>query len=186
MNTTNEQAIENAHGELVSQQQLKVVEGYVGSMTSLNQETKFYERYSCLRITVGILKEMSDFSLLRENLGFLLITLSNFFIFFGYFTPFLYITNIAIDNGIPKELASYLISIIGIVNIPARMAYGFIADRRFILPINLNTFSVVVGTVPLFFYFKLQLAFWSQVVFAIAFAIGIGKNGILLGIENLN
>lgn len=150
------------------------LETYHGSVYSLNEVTpKFYERYSCLRITVGILKEMSDFSLLRQNLGFLLITLSNFFIFFGYFTPFLYITKIAEENGVPKEEASFLISIIGIVNIPARMAYGFIADRRIILPINLNTFSVIVGTVPLFLYFKLAEAYWSQVIFAVAFAIGI-------------
>lgn len=179
MNTTDEQqTIESggAHGEPVTQAQLQVVEGYLGSMCSLNQKTKFYERYSCLRISVGILKEMSDFSLLKENLGFLLITLSNFFIFFGYFTPFLYITKIAEENGIPKERAAMLISIIGIVNIPARMAYGFVADRRFILPINLNTFSVIVGTVPLFFYFQLQLAFWSQIVFSVLFAIGIGKS----------
>lgn len=150
------------------------LETYHGSVYSLNEVTpKFYERYSCLRITVGILKEMSDFSLLRHNLGFLLITLSNFFIFFGYFTPFLYITKIAEENGVSKESASFLISIIGIVNIPARMAYGFVADRRIILPINLNTFSVIVGTVPLFLYFKLHLAYWSHVVFAVAFAIGI-------------
>lgn len=179
MNATDENAIENAHGEPVSPSQLRVVEGFVGSMCSLNEKTKFYERYACLRITVGILKEMSDFSLLRENLGFLLITLSNFFIFFGYFTPFLYITKIAEENGIPKESASLLISIIGIVNIPARMLYGFIADRRIILPINLNTFSVIVGTLPLFFYFKLQAAFWSQIFFAVAFAIGIGKTNLL-------
>jgi len=150
------------------------LETYHGSVYSLNEVTpKFYERYSCLRITVDILKEMSDFSLLRQNLGFLLITLSNFFIFFGYFTPFLYITKIAEDNGVPKGEASFLISIIGIVNIPARMAYGFIADRRIILPINLNTFSVIIGTVPLFLYFKLSEAYWSQVIFAVAFATGI-------------
>lgn len=132
-----------------------------------------------MRITVGILKEMSDFSLLRQNLGFLLITLSNFFIFFGYFTPFLYITKIAEENHIPKESASLLISIIGIVNIPARMAYGFVADRRFIAPINLNTFSVVLGTLPLFFYFKLQVAFWSQILFSVLFAIGIGTRPLI-------
>lgn len=153
----------------------KAIEGYTGSVLSLNEvKSKFYERNSCMRISVSILKEMSDFSLLKQNIGFLLITLSNFFIFFGYFTPFLYITKMAEENGIPPSQASFLISIIGIVNIPARMAYGFVADKRFILPINLNTFAVLIGTLPLYFYFYLQYAFWSQAVFAVLLAMGIG------------
>lgn len=155
----------------------KVIETFHGSVYSLNEfEPKFYERNACLRITFGILKEMSDFTLLKQNFGFLLITLSNFFIFFGYFTPFLYITKIAVENKIDN--ASLLISIIGIVNIPARMAYGFIADRRFISPINLNTLSVAIGTIPLYFYFMLQYNFWTQATFAVFFAIGIGKTKI--------
>lgn len=155
----------------------KVLETYHGSVYSLNEfEPKFYERNSCLRLTVGILKEMSDFKLLKENFAFALIVMSNFILFTGYFTPFLYITKVAEMNDIPKNRASLLISIIGIVNIPARMIYGFIADRRYIAPINLNTFSVLVATVPLFFYFTLQKTFITQIIFSIAFAIGIGKN----------
>jgi len=77
-----------------------------------------------MRITVGILKEMTDFKLLCENWQFLLITLSNFFIFSGYFCPFMFITKIADTNGI--ENSSYLISIIGndlLVLFNLRIAY---------------------------------------------------------------
>lgn len=155
----------------------KVIATYHGSVLSLNQRENipFYERNTFLRIAVGILKEMTDFRLLCENVGFLLITLSNFFIFTGYFTPFLYLTDLAHQFGTPKSQASFLISIIGIVNIPARMLYGFVADRRFVSAINLNTFAVVLGTVPLFIFTLLVKTYWSQVVFAIVFAIGIGK-----------
>lgn len=158
--------------------QSQVVEGFLGSMHSLPPpepaEPKFYERNSCCRITVGILKEMTDFSLLCQNFGFLLIVLSNFFIFSGFFTPFLYITKIAESHGISKEKAAFLISIVGIVNIPMRMLFGFIADRKFIAAINLNSFSIAVSTIGLFLYFKLQYAYWSNVLFAILLAIGIG------------
>lgn len=154
----------------------KVVEGFSGSMASLpppETKPKFYER-SCCRVTLGILKEMSDFRLLVQNLGFFLIVLSNFFVFSGFFTPFLYMTKIAQEQGIPTAKAALLISIVGAVNIPTRMLFGFIADRRFIAPINLNTFSIAISTVALFLYFKLCVAFWSSVIFSILLATGIG------------
>ena len=66
---------------------------------------------ACLKLTVNILKETFNFRLLIENWRFLLITISNFFIFTGYFTPFLFITKIAQDNNIPN--ASFILSIIG-------------------------------------------------------------------------
>lgn len=91
----------------------EIVHSYVGSMLSINQKVPFYERNSFLRISVGILREMTDFRLLCENWGFLLITLSNFFLFVGYFTPFLYIASISEDIIKDKEKAAFLISIIG-------------------------------------------------------------------------
>ena len=69
------------------------------------------DRYPFFKILIGILKEMTDFRLLIQNWQFLLITLSNFIIFTGYFTPFLFITKIAQDNGIPN--APFILSIIG-------------------------------------------------------------------------
>ena len=57
------------------------------------------------------------------------------------------------------------------------MLYGFIADRKIISAVNLNTFAVAVATVPLFLYpHVLCLTYATQIVFAIFFAIGIGKN----------
>ena len=67
---------------------------------------------------------------------------------------------------------SYLLSIIGIVNIPVRMLFGLVADRKIIAPINLNTMSVMVATAPLFFYFALT-TFSTQAIFSVMFAIGI-------------
>lgn len=158
----------------------QIVQTFGGSVVSLNMEKlPLHQRNAFLRISYGILKEMTDFRLLWKNLGFLLITLSNFFLFTGYFTPFLYITKLAQDNGFSKGQASFLISIIGIVNIPARMLYGFIADRKFISAINLNTFSVMIATIPLFFYKAVQSYYWGQVLFSVLFAVGIaGMNSL--------
>jgi len=161
----------------------KTVQTYIGSVVSLNEGHKsneklpIYQRNKFLRISVGILKEMTDFKLLCENVPFLLITVSNFFIFSGYFITFMYMTKIADDNGI--ENSSWLISIIGIVNIPFRMLYGFIADKKFISAVNLNTLAVLISTAPLFFYPLLQYYFSTQAIFAFLFAVGIaGMNSL--------
>jgi hypothetical protein len=42
-------------------------------------------------IFVEIFKEMTNFKILTKNIPFLLISISNFFLFFGYFIPFIYI-----------------------------------------------------------------------------------------------
>lgn len=55
------------------------------------------------------------------------------------------------------------------------MIYGFIADKRYITAINLNTFSVLLATLSLMFYFALQYTLATHAVFSIVFAIGIGK-----------
>lgn len=157
----------------------KTVQTFVGSVCSINNSEKdepFYMRNGCLRISIGIIKEMTDFKLLCQNTGFLLITLSNFFLFTGYFTPFLYIVKIAEDMDYTTSQATFLLSIIGIVNIPFRMLFGFIADRRFVSAINLNTFSILIATVPLFFYEVLVQAYWSYVLFTVLFAIGMGNS----------
>ena len=94
----------------------KFVQTYYGSVYSLtnqDEDLPCHQRNACVRITLGILKEMTDFKLLFQNLGFLLITVSNFFLFTGYFAPFLYIVKIATENGIENAKASFLLSIIG-------------------------------------------------------------------------
>ena len=127
---------------------------------------------------------MFNFKLLCQNTGFFLITLSNFFIFIGYFTPFLYLNKLAIDAGHEASSSAFLLSIIGIVNIPFRMMFGFIADRKIISAVNLNTICISIAFVGLLFCEVLLKAYWSCVLFSTLFAIGIGKiiNYILLNI----
>ena len=61
-----------------------------------------------------ILAEMTNFKLLRQNFGFLLITLSNFFLFTGYFLPYIYIVRIADEEGMSNP--DFLLSIMGNLN----------------------------------------------------------------------
>jgi len=180
--------------ELDSTNNFKVVQSFMGSQLSINKKKlPLHQRNKFLRLSIEILKEMTNFKLLTENMSFLLITLSNFILFTGYFLPFLYLIKIADANDI--ENSSVLISIIGITNIPFRMAFGFIADRRIITPVNLNTLSVAVATVPFFFYeLVLQHDIYRQAVFAFLFAVGTaGMNSLttaylvdLVGLEKFS
>jgi hypothetical protein len=54
---------------------------------------------------------MINISLLKENMAFLLITLSGFFVFAGYFIPFLFIPRRAEELKISEY--AWLLSIIG-------------------------------------------------------------------------
>lgn len=164
---------------------VKAISTSHGSVYSLQKVTKnsHKPKNSFLSGLVDIFKDIINFRLLKDRPDILFITISNFFVAFGFFTPFLYITKIAEENSIPNELATLLISIIGIVNIPARLAYGFLADRRFISPVNLNSVAALIATIPLYFYFKLQVTFSLQVLFSIFFAIGTGNSSFGLKIS---
>lgn len=64
---------------------------FSGSVLSLNEVRNLSKKNGTGNLIIGIIKEMGNVSLLSKNIGLLLITLSNFFIFSGYFIPFLFI-----------------------------------------------------------------------------------------------
>jgi uncharacterized membrane protein len=124
------------------------------------------------RISLEILREMSNFKLLKKNKVFLLIVLSNFFCFLGYFTPFIYIIKVPLEYGSTSEQATTLLQIIGIVNIPFRMLFGMIADRKILSAVNLNTLCVSCVTLSLFLFPLLKSEYKYLIGFAVMFAIG--------------
>lgn len=58
---------------------------------------------------------MMDFSHFK-NIPFLLFAISNFLLYTWYDVPYVYIADLAIMKGHSDEDASYLISLIGILN----------------------------------------------------------------------
>jgi MFS family permease len=128
------------------------------------------KKQNCGEVTLTILKNTTNFSLLKENFNFFLITMSNFFIFLVYFIPFIYIPVRAQQLGI--ENYPWILSIIGIVNIPVRIIFGFLADRKFVSAINMNTLCTLTACLILFTFYALT-TFWMQACFAVLFAIAI-------------
>lgn len=156
------------------------IQTYMGSMYSLKSDRlPFHQRNKFLKMALDILKDMANFSLLRENMGFLLITMSNFCLFTGYFIPFIYLVSIA-ETSAGMSDPTLLLSLIGALNIPFRILFGWIVDVKILSGINLNTLCIFFSAVPFFLYQNyLQYTIWGQYVFTIAFAIGAaGMNSL--------
>lgn len=69
---------------------------------------------------------MLDCSLFTSP-SFVIVSLSGFFTVLGLFTPFVYTSQRAVRNGIKKDVAYLLLSVIGISNFVGRFASGIIA-----------------------------------------------------------
>jgi MFS family permease len=133
------------------------------------QETK-KKKENCGQITLSILKNTANFTLLKDNFNFFLITMSNFFIFLVYFIPFIYIPVRAQQLGIDQY--PWILSIIGIVNIPSRIIFGLLADRNFLSAISMNSICTLTACATLFTFYALT-TFWMQACFAVLFAVAI-------------
>ncbi|KAL5019056.1 hypothetical protein ScPMuIL_004778 [Solemya velum] len=100
-----------------------------------------------------LLRMMVDCSLFFNSL-FMLYAVSNFILYFWYDVPYVFVTDRAIENGISETNATFIISILGIVNTVGQILYGLIGDQ----PINLTLFyglSIILAglsvlLVPLF------------------------------------
>ena len=140
------------------------------SNSSLQQQQQQQHKLVCAQIALNIVKETCDLKLLVQNRNFLLLTLSQFFFSIGFFLPFIYIPLRADELGITEY--SWILSVIGIVNIPGRLVFGFLADRRYLSSINLNTIATGIIAIIVLIYFSFT-SFGTQIFFAIIFAIGM-------------
>ena len=72
---------------------------------------------------LAVLKEMMNFKLLADPL-FFLIGISNAFAMIGFYTPFVYLPNMAIVTGISVPDASFLVSVMS-VTFPSKCSFVF-------------------------------------------------------------
>ncbi|XP_076665805.1 monocarboxylate transporter 9 isoform X2 [Andrena cerasifolii] len=92
------------------------------------------------------LATMMDISLLK-NPVFLLIGISNVFGMAGLYVPFVYLVEAAVKDGIERNSASFLLSIIGITNTVGRVACGYIADFPQVDSLLLNNICLIISTI---------------------------------------
>ncbi|XP_011504316.1 PREDICTED: monocarboxylate transporter 12 [Ceratosolen solmsi marchali] len=103
----------------------------------------------CLEIPESFkeaLGTMMDISLLK-NPAFLLICISNVFGMAGLYIPFFYLVDAAVQRGVERKYASWLLSVIGITNTVGRVACGYVADFPQVDSLLLNNVCLIVATI---------------------------------------
>lgn len=150
------------------------------------------ETCSCLPPSFrNALGTMLDVSLLKNG-AFMFIGLANIFGFCGLYVPFVYLVDMAQMDGIDPSSATFLLSIIGIVNTFGRIICGYIADFPSVDALFLNNVCLIIATVavgatPLFSTYAGYVL--VAVVFGIAISGYISLTSIilvdLLGLDKL-
>lgn len=140
---------------------------------------------------IAVLKEMMNFKLLADPI-FLLVGVSNAVAMIGFYTPFVYLPNMAVATGVSVADASFLVSVIGISNTLGRVLAGWVSDFAWVNPLVMTNVAIILSafTVAIF---PLCSAYWSFTVCALAFgffvAAYISLTSIvlveLMGLDNL-
>jgi len=140
---------------------------------------------------LAVLREMMNFRLLADPL-FFLIGISNAFAMIGFYTPFVYLPNMAIVTGVSVPDASFLVSVIGISNTLGRVLAGWVSDFSWVNSLVMTNTAIILSAITVA-VFPLCSSYWSFVVCALAFgffvAAYISLTSIvlvdLLGLDNL-
>ncbi|XP_015822514.1 monocarboxylate transporter 1 [Nothobranchius furzeri] len=74
-----------------------------------------------------------DLSLFKHR-GFLLYLLGNVIMFFGLFSPLIFLSNYAKSKDISKEKAAFLLSVLALVDMFARPSMGLLANTKWVRP----------------------------------------------------
>uniref|UniRef100_A0A1B6C2J0 Major facilitator superfamily (MFS) profile domain-containing protein n=1 Tax=Clastoptera arizonana TaxID=38151 RepID=A0A1B6C2J0_9HEMI len=102
---------------------------YRNSMTTIAKEK--VEWYAGLWELWYLLADMLDLSHF-SNIRFLLFAISNFLLYTWYDVPYVYLADNAIEMGINETDASFLISVIGILNMIGEIALGWAGDKAWV------------------------------------------------------
>lgn len=86
---------------------------------------------SCAGIRARLPPRRSQFFLLSafKDLHYLAVTCATFLMILGVFTPIFYIPTYAVEHGMSKELASYLVAVLNGASLLGRVLPGVLADR---------------------------------------------------------
>ncbi|XP_008278347.1 monocarboxylate transporter 2-like [Stegastes partitus] len=126
------------------------------------------------RSFVKNLKTFLDISFFKDR-GFVIYLIGNVMFIFGAYAPIVFLSAYAINQGVEKYSAAYLLSIMGFVDMFVRPGTGLIANSKWIRPRIQYFFSfamVFQGTCHLLCPLIKSYAF--LVVYAVFFGIGFG------------
>ncbi|XP_071993721.1 monocarboxylate transporter 1-like [Engystomops pustulosus] len=92
---------------------------------------------------IETINKFLDFSLFTHR-GFLIYLSGHTIMFFGLFTPLVFLSNYAKSKHISKESAAFLLSILAFVDMIARPSMGMVANTKWVRPKVQYFFAVAV------------------------------------------
>ncbi|GMT36940.1 hypothetical protein PFISCL1PPCAC_28237, partial [Pristionchus fissidentatus] len=116
-----------------------------GGLAPEEELDEFYDDSKCKWIPLSIrnaFSEMIDLELLKDPV-MMLLCISNILGMMGFYIPFMFLKDLALANEMDKDLAGYLIPIIGVFNTGGRIFFGWLADRGYVSALAINNFSLV-------------------------------------------
>ncbi|CAL1283660.1 unnamed protein product [Larinioides sclopetarius] len=117
---------------------------YAASVTRIPQEP-IPEDSGCLSPAMrDTFRQMLDMSLLRSP-TFLLLGAGGFLTLAGFFIPFMFVVDRAVQQGITMEEATYILPVIGLTNTIGRVFCGWISDRPSLNALTINNCALVIG-----------------------------------------
>lgn len=99
------------------------------AVKAANSKSEAREQKSVMEIINGFI----DLTLFKHR-GFLLYLLGNVVMFFGLFSPLVFLSNYAKSKEIPKEKAAFLLSVLAFVDMVARPSMGIVASTKWVRP----------------------------------------------------
>ncbi|XP_077053690.1 monocarboxylate transporter 2 isoform X2 [Siphateles boraxobius] len=121
-----------------------------------------------------------DLSLFKHR-GFLIYLSGNVIMFLGFFSPIVFLSSYAKDNGVDEYQAAFLLSILAFVDMFARPSMGLLANSRWIRPRIQYFFSFAVlynGVCHLLV--PLVQSYTGMVVYAVFFGFAFGMVSAVL------
>lgn len=117
---------------------------YAASVTKI-PEVQPEDENSCISPAMrDTFRQMLDISLLKSP-TFLLLGAGGFLTLAGFFVPFMFVVDRAVQQGIPIETATYILPTIGLTNTIGRIFCGWISDRPSLNALSINNGALIVG-----------------------------------------
>ncbi|XP_063362476.1 monocarboxylate transporter 2 isoform X2 [Cydia amplana] len=146
----------------------------------------------CPEAVKRTLATMLDVSLFRSP-TFVILAVSGFFTMLGFFVPYMYVKQRAMDKGgIDATTSTLLVSTIGVANIVGRMACGVVSSMPKVSPLWLNNIALTAGGIATMFSgycFHAGYQFAYCALFGLAVACFASLRSILvveyIGLEQL-
>ncbi|XP_014205911.1 monocarboxylate transporter 4 [Copidosoma floridanum] len=145
----------------------------------------------CPESVKRILTTMLDISLLKKP-SFVILSISGCLTMMGFYTPFVFVKDRALESGVDSNSAMFLVSIIGIGNVIGRLVFGGVVSLPGInaLVVN-NVFITLSGLLTMFSGFSMtkEYQFFFSAAFGLSVSVFAALRSLiiveLLGLEKL-